>query len=166
VLHRNLVQKQSKEQAMKAAIAASAILLCASCQDSNPPTSPTGNMATVRFDYAASTVLRSDLTDAQKACASAVEHTHIHPSWRNFDRIDMEVAGSDLWRANFSDAPVNVRLSIRISDGNACVQNATGAATRNVSANGVLLSEIVPTPGSGTEPGLAFTVDARGRVTP
>jgi hypothetical protein len=145
-----------------------AVLLSASCEDSNsnPPTSPTADVATVRFEYAAPTTLRSDLTDAQKACASAVEHTHIHPSWRNFDRIDMEVGGPNLWRASFSDAPVNVRLSIRISDGNACIENATGAATRNISVNGVLLSEIVPTPGSGTEPGLAFTVDARGRVTP
>jgi len=123
-------------------------------------------MATVRFDYAASTTLRPDLTDAQQACARAVEHTHIHPSWRNFARIDMEAAGPELWRATFTDAPVDARLSIRISDGNACVGNATGAATHGISANGVRLTEIVPTPGSGTEPGLAFTIDSRGRVSP
>jgi len=42
----------------------------------------------------------------------------------------------------------------------------SGAATRNVFGNDVLLVEIVPTPGSGIEPGLAFTVSANGRVTP
>ena len=31
---------------------------------------------------------------------------------------------------------------------------------------GVTLTEIVPTPGSGTEPGVAFTVDSGGRVSP
>jgi hypothetical protein len=30
----------------------------------------------------------------------------------------------------------------------------------------VLLTQIVTTPGSGPEPGLAFAVDAGGRVTP
>jgi len=151
---------------VKPAIVASAVLLSISCDDVHPPTSPTATMATVRFEYAAPTTLRSDLTDAQRACAQAVEHTHIHPSWRNFDRFDMEAGGPDLWRATFTDAPVNARLSIRISDGNACVENATGAATRNITANAVRLTDIVPTPGSGTEPGLAFTVDARGHVTP
>ena len=37
---------------------------------------------------------------------------------------------------------------------------------RNVLGNDVLLVDTVPTPGSGTEPGLAFTVDADGTVTP
>ncbi|MBI2186743.1 MAG: hypothetical protein HYU37_06405 [Acidobacteria bacterium] len=41
-----------------------------------------------------------------------------------------------------------------------------GAATRNVFANDVLLVEVVPTPGSGIEPGLAFTVSPDGRVSP
>jgi hypothetical protein len=151
---------------VKRSVIALAGVLAAGCDDPNPPTSPTGNKATVRFEYAAPTVLRTDLTATQLACAQAVEHTHIHPSWRNFDRIDMEIGGANLWRMSFADAPVNVRLSIRISDGNACVENATGAATHGISANGVMLTEIVPTPGSGTEPGLAFTVDSSGRVTP
>lgn len=67
----------------------------------------------------------------------------------------MTPIGSERWEISFSDVPVGVRQSIRVSDGNACDQNPTGAATRNVAANGVALSEIVPTPGSGTEPGLA-----------
>lgn len=78
----------------------------------------------------------------------------------------MTPVGGDRWEIAFSDVPVNARQSIRVSDGNACDQNPTGAATRNVSANDVLLTQIVPTPGSGTEPGLAFTAAADGRVTP
>jgi hypothetical protein len=46
------------------------------------------------------------------------------------------------------------------------IKTPAGAATRNVFANDVLLVEIVPTPGSGTEPGLALAVAANGRVTP
>lgn len=78
----------------------------------------------------------------------------------------MTAVGADQWEIAFSDVPTNARQSIRVSDGNACDQNATGAATRNVFANDVLLVEVVPTPGSGTEPGLAFTAATDGRVTP
>jgi hypothetical protein len=95
-----------------------------------------------------------------------VGRTHIHPSWRNFARIDMTPVGTDRWEIAFTDVPVNVRQSIRVSDGNVCDENPTGAATRNVFANDVLLVDIVPTPGSGVEPGLAFTVSPNGRVTP
>jgi hypothetical protein len=78
----------------------------------------------------------------------------------------MTATGADRWEISFSDVPANVRQSIRVSDGNACDENPTGAATRNVLANDVLLRDVVPTPGSGTEPGLAFTVASDGRVTP
>ena len=73
---------------------------------------------------------------------------------------------ADRWELSFADVPAGPRLSLRISDGNVCDENPTGAATRNVFANNVLLTEIVTTPGSGPEPGFAFTVDASGRVTP
>ena len=65
-----------------------------------------------------------------------------------------------------TDVPIETRLSIRVSDPNVCTENATGASTQNVFANDVLLVDIVPTPGSGTAPGLAFTVGADGIVTP
>jgi hypothetical protein len=92
--------------------------------------------------------------------------THIHPSWRGFALFPMTAVAADRWEITLNDVPVNARQSIRISDGNVCDENPTGAATRNVFANDVLLTDIVPTPGSGTEPGLAFTVAADGRVTP
>lgn len=47
-----------------------------------------------------------------------------------------------------------------------CADNPTGAATQNVSANAVLLTNVVDTPGSGVEPGLSFTVDADRQITP
>jgi hypothetical protein len=99
-------------------------------------------------------------------CVQLVGRTHIHPGWRGFARIDMTAVGTDRWEISFSDVPTNARQSIRVSDGNACDQNPTGAATRNVFANDVLLTEVVPTPGSGTEPGLAFSVGSDGRVAP
>ena len=48
----------------------------------------------------------------------------------------------------------------------ACATDPNGASTENVFANGILLTDIVGTPGNGTEPGLAFTVAADGTVTP
>lgn len=97
---------------------------------------------------------------------AGVGRTHIHPSWRKFERVDLMAAGAERWEITFADVPVTQRLAIRISDGNACDENPTGAATRDVFANDVRLLEVVPTPGSGTEPGLALTVAADGRVTP
>ena len=82
------------------------------------------------------------------------------------ERIEMQAVGADLWQITFTDVPIAVRLSLRVSDPNVCIENPTGAATRNVSANDVPLVDVVPTPGSGTEPGLAFTVAADGTVTP
>ena len=78
----------------------------------------------------------------------------------------MQAIGTELWRITLTDVPIGVRLSIRVSDPNVCTENSTGAATRNVSANDIRLVEVVPTPGTGTEPGLAFTVVAGGGVTP
>ncbi len=143
-----------------------ALLLSFACKKDSSPSGPAAAFATVQFVYRASTAPRTDLTPSQQSCAQAVGRTHIHPSWRNFARIDMMPVGADRWEISFDDVPVNARQSIRVSDGNVCDQNSTGAATRNVFANGVLLTEIVPTPGSGTEPGLAFTVGPSGLVTP
>ena len=78
----------------------------------------------------------------------------------------LQAAAPDRWELSFSDVPVGPRLSLRISDGNVRDENPTGAATRNVFANNVLLTEIVTTPGSGPEPGFAFTVDTSARITP
>ncbi len=78
----------------------------------------------------------------------------------------MQVAGPDRWEITFQDAPIGGEQRIRVSDPNVCPQNPTGAATEGVSANGVTLTRIVDTPGSGIEPGLAFSVSADGAVMP
>ena len=136
------------------------------CDNSeSSPTAPT-TTATVRFDYRAATSLNANLPASTQACVNGVGRTHIHPSWREFARVEMQAIGTDLWQITFTDVPSAARLSIRVSDANVCTDNPTGAATRNVFANDVLLVDIVPTPGSGTEPGLAFTVDVDGTVTP
>lgn len=149
-------------------IAAALVLSAAACGGDSVPASPTpaAGTAAVRFAYRASTAPRPDLPPSTRECVQGVGRTHIHPSWRAFDRIEMTPGGTDRWEIAFSDVPVSARQSIRVSDGNACDENPTGAATRNVFANDVLLVEVVPTPGSGIEPGLAFTVASDGRVTP
>jgi hypothetical protein len=148
-------------------LALCAAILVTACggDEGSMPMSPTSARATVRFVYRAPVTPRTDLPQSAATCVSGVGVTHIHPSWRSFTAIPLQAA-SDRWEITFTDVPTSARQSIRISDGNACDQNPTGAATRNVFANDVLLTEIVTTPGSGPEPGLGFGVDAAGRVTP
>ena len=129
------------------------------------PTAPSTTTATVQFDYRAATALTPNLPASPQTCVSGVGRTHIHPSWRGFVRIDLQAVGATLWQITFTDVPIDMRLSLRVSDPNVCTENPTGAAARNVFVDDVLLVDIVPTPGTGTEPGLAFTVDADGTVT-
>ena len=144
-----------------------AVLLLAACDgNTDTLTAPSSGLARVVITYRASTSPRIDLTPSTQACVIAVGQTHIHPSWRGFGAFALQAFPPDRWEFSFSDVPVGPRLSLRISDGNVCDENPTGAATRNVFANNVLLTEIVTTPGSGPEPGFAFTVDASGRITP
>lgn len=141
---------------------------CGNSSDSGGITmGPTGGpTATVRIVYRASTTPRMDLPAGTSLCVAGVGPTHIHPGWRQWLAIPFQAAAADRWEIAFNDVPATGRQAIRVSDGNACDQNPTGAATRNVFANDVLLTEIVTTPGSGPEPGLSFAVDSSGRVTP
>jgi hypothetical protein len=139
---------------------------CGGAYNGSSPTAPgSSSRATVRFVYRASVTPRTDLPQSLATCVSGAGPTHIHPSWRTFTAIPLQAAANQ-WEITFTDVPTTARQSIRVSDGNACDENPTGAATRNIFANDVLLTQIVTTPGSGPEPGLAFGVDATGRVTP
>lgn len=145
-------------------ILVSCVVLTSACGVDRRPTEPTVTAAMVEIVYLAPT--RPTLPPSVDACVRGVDATHVHPSWRNFDAVTMRVAGPERFELTFADVPVNQRVSIRVSDANACVDNPTGAATRNVFANSVRLTEIVITPGTGPEPGLAFTVAPGGRVQP
>jgi hypothetical protein len=88
-------------------------------------------------------------------------------TWRNPDYFPMRAVTSERWELPLNDAPAGQRLTVLIHDGNACDASATGAATRNVYVNDVLLTQTVTVnTSSGAEPGVAFSVDASGRVTP
>ncbi len=137
--------------------------------DTTEPTGTTGRIVrvtVVEFVYQASTSTDPDVAAAHAACVAGVGQTHIHPSWLNFSRVNMNAVGVERWEITFGDVPIDVLQSIRISDPNVCADNPTGAATQNVSANAVLLTNVVDTPGSGVEPGLSFTVDANRQITP
>lgn len=121
---------------------------------------------TVEFVYVAATAIDPVIRNQFPACNRLVGSTHIHPGWRNFAVVFLSPIPPSEFRVTFSDVPVGENR-IRISDPNVCALNPTGAATNNVSANGVLLTTIVDTPGSGgQEPGLSFSVTANGTVTP
>lgn len=145
------------------------MLTLGACGDGDVETTmpnPTPTHVTVTFEYRAPTRLDPAVAAAAPDCVNGVGQTHIHPSWRGFARVNLTAEGDMLWTGSFSDVPVG-RNSVRISDANACTPNSTGAVTaRAVFANGTLLTQIVDTPGSGIEPGFAFSVDASGRVTP
>lgn len=155
----------SKHAARFGSFAALALALAA-CGGDDPGAPGPPTRATVRFVYEASTTIDPSVAQQFPGCVQGVGQTHIHPGWRSFARVDMQPEGDDRWEATFGDVPIGTEQRIRVSDPNVCAQNATGAATEGVRANGVPLVRVVDTPGSGVEPGLAFTVAADGTVTP
>lgn len=150
--------------AFVAALSAAAIA-CGGSDEDPSAAPPQRGQRIVVFEYVAATSVDPGIAERFPACVQGVGQTHIHPSWRGFERVDLTPANGR-WTFAFEDVPAGTRERIRVSDANACAEHPTGAATRNVFANGVRLTEIVDTPGSGTEPGLAFTLAADGTVTP
>jgi hypothetical protein len=138
----------------------------AACGGDNS-TSPTQGQDAVVLSYRASTRPRTDLPPSAQACVTGVGETHVHVTWRNPDYFALRAVAAERWEVPLSDAPVAQPLSLLVHDGNLCDENPTGAAEHNVYVNDVLLIRTVTvTTGSGAEPGLAFSVDASGRVTP
>jgi hypothetical protein len=93
----------------------------------------------------------------------------MHPSWRQFVVTPFNVV-ADHYEVSLSDVPVGTVQEVRVNDVNACSESATGYVLKNVTANGVALATVVPgnsgATGFASDPGLSFTVDAQGRVTP
>lgn len=142
-----------------------AVVACKSSKNGSAPTAPSGSLATVRIVYRGATVRRTDLPASAQACVAGVGATHTHPSWRDFAGIPLTPVPPDRYEITFTDVPVDTRVSFRVNDGNACDENSTGAVTRNVFANDVALVQNTTTPGSGLEPGFAFSVSRDGRVS-
>jgi hypothetical protein len=134
------------------------------CGGGNGPASPTATAATIRIVFLGSTTRRSDLPPSAQSCVSGVGATHIHPSWRTFAGIPLQPVPPDRYEIVFTDVPVNMRVSFRVNDQNACDENPTGAVTRDVLVNGVRLTQNTTT-GNGNEPGFALMVSPDGRVT-
>jgi uncharacterized repeat protein (TIGR01451 family) len=134
------------------------------CGD-DPPTQPsTPGLATVRIVYRGATALRSDLPASAQACVNGVGQTHTHPSWREFQAFALTPVPPDRYEIVLNDAPVGMTLSFRVNDRNWCDVNPTGAVLRDVLVNNVAMVQNTLTPGSGQEPGYAFTVTQDGRV--
>ena len=140
----------------------------AACGGGGSYSSPTAprSTATVAFVYRAATAIDPAVQAQHPNCVAGVGQTHIHPSWRTYVLVGMTAVGADRWEITFTDVPVGAEQRIRVSDPNVCAANATGAAVDGVTANGVALTRVVDTPGTGVEPGLAFSVTAGGAVTP
>ena len=122
------------------------------------------NRATVHIVYRPPPASPTGVADS--TCGAIVGMTHIHPGWQGFQVTHMN------WRQETgqweytSSVPMGEEQSFRINDTVACDRNETGAITEGITVNGVPLNHVVGTPGSGIEPGLAFTVDQHGQVIP
>jgi hypothetical protein len=123
-------------------------------------------VVTVLITYDAPTAADPNAEATNPTCVHGTGMTHVHPSWRGFATVHMTANGTDQWTVLLDDVPANTVVSFRLNDPNQCVAHPTGATTTNIRANGVLLDDVVSTPGSGPEPGLAFSVAADGVVTP
>src|SRR5688572_3489007 len=142
------------------------LLLLFACGEAPPPVPMPFPKATVRIDYCATTAIDPQIQAEFPDCAELIGATHVHPSWLRFDAIAFMAESPDLWTRTFEDVPIGFQR-IRVSDQNACDTHRTGAVTDLVvEANGVLLTNLVGTPSSGTEPGFGFTVAEYGSVTP
>jgi hypothetical protein len=149
------------------AVLAAPLALASGCGDGYEDGSPAPPPRTsVTFAYAAPTTTDPAIAAAFAACVQGVGQTHLHPSWRTYEAVNMSADGAARWAVTFADVPVGTRERFRINDPNRCDENATGAVTRDVTANGVPLTDRVDTPGNGIEPGFAFTVSGDGTVTP
>ena len=95
-------------------LGAFAAVVLVACNGGGGPASPSAG-ATVRFDYRAPTAVSPDLPPSTQSCVNGVGRTHIHPSWRNFTRIDMQAEGSQLWHITFTDVPIDERLSCAVA---------------------------------------------------
>jgi hypothetical protein len=138
----------------------------AACGGDNPTGSTQGRDALV-LSYRASTRPRTDLPPSAQACVTGVGETHAHVTWRNPDYFPLRAVAAERWELPLDDAPVGQRLVLLIHDGNVCDRSPTGAAGHDVYVNDVLLTQTVTvTTSSGAEPGLSFSVDASGRVSP
>jgi hypothetical protein len=131
------------------------------CDDS--PASPSQS-PTLRIVFMGSTTRRPDLPPSVAGCVADIGATHVHPSWRNFIIIPMQAIPPDRYEITFDDVPVGTPVSFRVNDQNSCDVNLTGAVTRNVFANDVLLVQNTTTPGNGPEPGYSLTVSADGTI--
>ncbi len=141
------------------------LLICAAC-GSNGGSSTTEPPTTVvvEFVYDAATEVDPVVLQQFPQCVFAVLQTHIHPSWRNFERFEMTADSADRWSITFTDVPVDSEQRIRIEDPNECANHPNGATTENVFANGIQLLRVVDTPGN--VPGLAFIVSPSEEVFP
>jgi hypothetical protein len=137
----------------------------AACGDDSPTEPSTPGLAVVRIVFRGPTAQRTDLPASAQACVTGVGQTHTHPSWREFQAFALTPIPPDRYEIVMSDAPVGTSLSFRVNDRNWCDVNPTGAVLRNVFVNNVELVQNTLTPGSGLEPGYAFTVTQDGRVS-
>ena len=163
ILSRRVVTSIADEAHMTSRSVAVAVALAATtgCSEPNEPGAAT---STIQLVFMGSTTRRTDLPASAQACVNGVGSTHTHPSWRAFAAFPLQPGPPDRYEITFTDVPVDTPVSLRVNDQNACDENPTGAVTRNVFVNGARLVQNTTTPGSGDEPGFAFSITPTGAI--
>lgn len=111
-------------------------LALAACGGGSSDREP-ATVTTVTLVYRASTAPDPQVAQQFPDCVALVGGTHVHPSWRAFERVFFTANGADEWIHTFQDVPSGEDVSLRISDGNKCsASNTTGWSAENVFANG------------------------------
>ncbi len=118
----------------------------------------------VTFAYLASTTPRTDFTPAQQDCVDLLIATHVHPSWRAFFLVRMTAVDANRWQLTLNDVPVGVRVSVRVTDPNFCVEDPLGRVDRDVFADEVRLGP--PKEEFPDQPDFFFTVGPDGTIMP
>jgi hypothetical protein len=144
------------------AVAVLAFGAAASCSN---PVSP-AQTRSVEIVFRGPVLARPDMPASAQPCMISVLVTRVHPSWRGYAEVPMSAAQAlDAWQITLHDVPVDEPVRFRINDKNWCDQNPTGTVLRDVTANGVPLTQNATTPGpAGDEPGFAFVVDEMRQV--
>jgi hypothetical protein len=145
---------------MRNAITSALFVLAAACGDDTPAPMP------LVIEYRPTEFIARD--DPRAAgCALETGPSHIHVGWLDWARVNFREEGAVL-RAT-PPRPAAGRHSFHLVSVHGCLEESlAGAATMNVYANDVLLTQVVSIWSDfyGTLPGLSLTIDEEGNVSP
>ncbi len=146
------------------------VFSAAACEDSMP-VGPTTPVASINFFY--ESIIPPDTPPDPDSvdCVSGILPLtiHIKSGWTGYRVIDMSVSPDGAgYRGVSANVPIDTLNTLIMIDPDVCNVDRTtaGAVTERISANGVLLTNVVRVSSQSNRSGLTFRVSADGTVTP